>query len=91
MKKSVRIYITGVVQGVFFRAFVKDNAEKNNVRGFSRNLQDGRIEIFLEGDASDVNTMIELCRQGPKHSQIKNVEMKREKFQGFREFKILHI
>lgn len=90
MKKSVRICITGVVQGVFFRAFVNDNAEKNNVKGFARNLQDGRIEIFLEGDASDVNAMIELCKQGPKHSQIKNVEMKLEKFQGFKEFRILH-
>lgn len=90
MKKSVRICITGVVQGVFFRAFVNDNAEKNNVKGFARNLQDGRIEIFLEGDASDVNAMIELCKQGPKHSQIKNVEMKPEKFQGFKEFRILH-
>jgi acylphosphatase len=91
MKKSVRLYITGTVQGVFFRAFVKENAERYNVKGFVRNLEDGRIEIFLEGNSEDVNKMIELCKQGPKHSQIKKVEQKEEKFQDLKTFKVLHI
>ena len=90
MKKSVRLYISGTVQGVFFRAFVKTNAEKLNVKGFTRNLEDSRIEVFLEGDSEPVNKMIELCKQGPKHSQIKKVEIKQEYFQGFRNFKVLH-
>jgi len=91
MKKSVRLYINGTVQGVFFRAFVKENAERNNVKGFIRNLDDGRIEVFLEGDVNAVNKMIELCKKGPKHSQIKNVEEKSERFQDFKVFKVLHI
>ena len=91
MKKSVRLYIKGIVQGIFFRIFVKENAEKNNVKGFVRNLEDGRIEIFLEGIINDVNKMIEICKKGPKHSQIKNVEIKPETFQDLKEFKILHI
>jgi len=90
MKKSVRLYIKGVVQGVFFRAFVKDNAERLDVRGFTRNLEDGRVEVFLEGDSDKVNEMIELCRHGPKHSQIKDVEVIPEKFQGLKGFKVLH-
>ena len=91
MKKSVRLYIQGTVQGVFFRNFIKENAEKDDVRGFVRNLEDGRIEIFLEGNSDDVNKMIELCNKGPHHAQIKNVEVKPEKFQGFKNFKVLHI
>jgi len=91
MKKSIRLYITGTVQGVFFRGFIKENAEKFNAKGFVRNLEDGRVEIFLEGDSDAVNKMIELCKKGPKHSQIKNVEIKDEKFQDFKTFKILHI
>jgi len=91
MKKSVRLYITGSVQGVFFRLFVKQNAEKLGVNGFVRNLEDGRIEIFLEGDADNVNKMVDLCKKGPRHSQIRNVEIKPETFQGFRNFKVLHI
>ncbi len=91
MKKSVRLYIDGTVQGVFFRMFVKENAERHNVKGFVRNLEDGRIEVFLEGDSDDVNKMIELCKKGPKHSQIRKVEIKPERFQDFRVFKVLHI
>jgi len=90
MKKSVRLYITGTVQGVFFRAFIKENAERYNVKGFTRNLEDGRVEAFFEGDAENVNKMIELCKNGPKHAQIKNVQIKPEKFQNFKVFKVLH-
>ncbi|MFH1311122.1 MAG: acylphosphatase [Nanoarchaeota archaeon] len=91
MKKSLRLYVSGAVQGVFFRAFVKENAERYGVKGFIRNLEDGRIEIFLEGNTNEVNKMIEICKTGPKHSQIKNVEIKEEKFQDFKNFKVLHI
>ena len=91
MKKSIRLYINGTVQGVFYRGFVKENAEKNNVKGFVRNLEDGRVEVFLEGDIDSVDKMIELCKKGPKHSQIKNIEIKEERFQDFKVFKVLHI
>lgn len=90
MKKSVRIYIEGTVQGVFFRSFLKENAERLDVRGFTRNLEDGRIEIFLEGNPEKVNEMIELCKKGPKYSQIRKVEIIPEKFQDFKGFKVLH-
>jgi acylphosphatase len=91
MKKSVRLYINGTVQGVFFRAFVKENAERYNVKGFVRNLEGGKIEVFLEGNVDEVNKMIELCKKGPKHSQIKAVKIKPERFQDLKLFKILHI
>jgi acylphosphatase len=91
MKKAVRLYIEGTVQGVFFRQFIKENAERQNLRGFVRNLENGKVEVFIEGDNDNVDKMIELCRKGPKHSQIRDVEVKEEKFQDFKEFKVLHI
>ena len=91
MKKAKRLYINGTVQGIFFRQFVKENAERSDVRGFVRNLEDGRVEVFIEGDGKDVDKMIELCKKGPRHAQIRNVEIKEEKVQDFKEFKILHI
>jgi acylphosphatase len=91
MKKATRLYIEGTVQGVFFRQFIKENAERCNLRGFARNLEDGRVEVFIEGDNDNVDKMIELCKQGPRHSKIDNVEIKEEKFQDFKEFKVLHI
>lgn len=91
MKKSVRLYVSGTVQGVFFRSFIKENAEKIGVKGFVRNLEDGRVEIFIEGNIDLVKKMIEVCKKGPKHSQITNVELKEERFQDFKAFKVLHI
>ncbi len=91
MKKSVRLYIDGTVQRVFFRSFIKENAERYDLKGFTRNLENGKIEVFIEGDSDKVEKMIELCKKGPRHAQIKNVEIKSEPFQSFRVFKILHI
>jgi acylphosphatase len=91
MKKSVRLYINGTVQGVFFREFIKENAERYDIKGFVRNLEDGRVEVFLEGNPEEVDKMIEICKKGPKHSQIRDVEIKPEKFQDLKVFKVLHI
>jgi len=91
MKKSVRLYIEGTVQDVFFRGFVKENAERCNVKGFVRNLEDGRVEVFVEGNTNEVNKMMEIVKKGPKHSIIKKVDVKPEKFQDFKNFKVLHI
>ncbi len=91
MKKAKRLYVSGTVQGIFYRAFIKENAERIGLKGFVRNLDDGRVEIFIEGNPDEVNKMIELAKKGPKHSVIKSVEEKTEKFQSFKQFKILHI
>ena len=91
MKKSIRLYIKGTVQGIFYRNFIKEHAERYNVKGFVRNLEDGRVEAFLEGNSDDVNKMMDICKQGPKHSKIKEVQVKQESFQNFSNFKILHI
>ena len=89
MKKSVRLMITGAVQGVFFRQFIKQHADKNKIVGFIRNLEDGKVEIFIEGDKENVDIMVELTKRGPPHSQIRDIEEKEEHFQDFKEFKIL--
>lgn len=91
MKKAIRLLISGTVQGIFFRKFIKDNADKNDVRGFVRNLEDGRIEIFLEGDNEKVENMVAVCKRGPAHSNLRKIEEKEEKFQDFKEFRILGI
>ena len=91
MKKAIRLYISGTVQGLFFRGHIKQNAEKLNVKGFVRNLDDGRVEVFLEGNPEEVKKMILICKKGPRHAIIKKVEEKSERFQEFRTFKVLHI
>jgi len=91
MKKAVRLYVSGNVQSVFYRAFVKENAEKLNIKGFVRNLEDSRVEVFLEGDYDNMKKMIALCNKGPRHADIRNVEQKTERFQDMKSFKVLHI
>ncbi len=91
MKKTARILISGVIQGIFFRDFIKQNADRLGAKGFVRNLEDGRVEVFLEGDVDTVNAMTEICRRGPQHAQIKNVEVHEEKYQGFKDFRIVRI
>jgi len=56
-----------------------------------RKLEDGKIEVFLEGDNERVDKMILLAKRGPQHTQIRNVEERPEKFQDFKEFKIIRI
>jgi len=89
MKKCVRLYLVGSVQAFSFPQFIKENAEANRVKGFVRKLEDGRAEILLEGQSQDVDAMIEICKQGPKYSIIRGVEMKEERLQDFTEFKII--
>lgn len=91
MKKSIRLFITGSVQGIFFRQFIKDKADKIGVKGYARNLEDGRVEIFIEGNKDNVEQMLAFCKQGPQHAQIRSIEEKQESFQDFKEFKILRI
>ncbi len=90
MKKALRIYLTGTVQSLFFKLFIKDNVEKLNVKGFFRKLEDGRVEIFLEGDSSNVNSAAEICKKGPKYAQIREVQEKEERFQGFKDFRLIN-
>ncbi len=91
MKKSIRLFLTGTVQGLFFRQFIKENADKYDVRGYVRNLEDGRVEVFLEGNSDEVDSMIAICKRGPRHANIRNVEEKEERFQGFKEFKVMRL
>jgi acylphosphatase len=91
MKKSIRLTISGAVQGVFFRQFIKEHADKNNLRGYVRNLEDGKVEIFVEGDQDSVDIMVSICKRGPKYAKIREVKEKPESFQDFKEFNILRI
>jgi acylphosphatase len=89
--KTIKINVTGTVQGVFFRKFIKDSADKFRVRGFVRNLDNGQIEIVAEGKDENVNSLLSTCSRGPLHSEIKNVESREIRYQGFDRFKILRI
>ena len=85
------VFISGKVQGVFFRAHTRDEALKRDLKGWVRNLPDGRVEAVFEGEEENVKSMIEWCRQGPPLARVKNVEVKWEEYRGeFDTFSIVY-
>jgi len=89
--KTIRVYLTGSVQGVFFRKFLEEKANELGIRGFVRNLEDGRIEVLIEGKDEEVNTMFEVCKKGNQHTKITNIQIQELKNQGFEGFRVLRI
>ncbi len=89
--KMVRahIFVSGYVQGVFFRSSMKEVADKYGVKGWVRNLPDGRVEAVLEGPENAVNRVIEWARRGPPLADVEDVEVKWEEYKGeFEDFRI---
>jgi acylphosphatase len=62
---EARVVVSGRVQGVFFRASTRDVAVRYGVRGFVRNLPDGRVEGVLQGDRGAVEKVVAFMREGP--------------------------
>lgn len=88
-EKTVHVYIKGKVQGVWFRASTKDQAEKYSVNGWVRNMKDGRVEALFEGDTDAVDAMVDWCHQGPSLANVKDVKVQvLEKPAGCSNFKI---
>lgn len=89
--KTIKAFITGSVQGIMFRNYIKENAEQLELKGFTRNLDDGRVECVLEGRDENINQMIKKCKIGPKHSIIKNITVENLKHQGFKDFRVIRM
>ncbi len=81
-KHRVHVWITGRVQGVFFRAYTRDAAHTIGVTGWVRNLPDGRVEAVFEGEPDKVERMIEWCRKGSPMSRIESVDLLEEIYTG---------
>ena len=66
--------ITGRVQGVWFRANTKQEAEKRGIHGWVRNTPDGKVEAMFQGPRKHVEEMIQWCQKGPSLSRVEHVE-----------------
>ena len=83
------LYIEGIVQGVFYRAFVRELALKSGLGGWVRNLPDGRVEAVFEGKDEDVEKAIVECYKGPPGAHVTNIDVVWESYKGeFRDFEI---
>jgi acylphosphatase len=90
MKKAVKFVIQGTVQGVFFRQFCKDQADKLGLRGYVRNLESGEVEVLVEGDKEKIEEMYKILKKGPPHAQIRDLKPEEKKWSGeFKDFTIM--
>ncbi len=90
-RRRAHVWISGRVQGVFFRSYAKDAARLIGVAGWVRNLPDRRVEAVFEGDADKVEKMIKWCYEGSPIGRVDNVEILEEVYTGdFDGFIITH-
>jgi acylphosphatase len=89
MKTGAHVFVRGRVQGVFFRLETRREAIKRDVVGWVRNISDGRVEAFFEGEKEDVKEMISFCRRGPPSAHVLDVDVQWGNYSGaFEEFRI---
>ena len=89
MKSRAHVFVSGRVQGIFFRLETKHKADRYNVKGWVRNLPDSRVEAVFEGEEEAVKALIEFCKRGPPGARVTNVDLRWENFTGeFDAFKV---
>jgi acylphosphatase len=73
-RERAHVYVSGGVQGVFFRDSARERAEQFGLAGWVRNLPDGRVEAVFEGPREKVREMVRWCEDGPPHATVKDVD-----------------
>jgi acylphosphatase len=84
------VWISGRVQGVFFRAYAQDEAAARKIAGWIRNAPDGRVEAVFEGNRATVEAMIQWCHRGSPAARVTGVEVGWEPPRGERGFRVQH-
>jgi len=82
------VWVSGTVQGVFFRAATAEEAHRLGVTGWVRNLPDGRVEAVFEGEESAVDAAVAWCHHGPERAAVTSVVVERESAEGVAGFSI---
>ncbi len=86
--RHVNLKVSGLVQGVFFRASAKEVADNLNLKGLARNEADGSVYIEIEGDENSLEEFIDWCKVGPKFAKIEDIKIKEGRIKNFKEFLI---
>ena len=91
MKIRAMVTVSGRVQGVNFRYYTKQTAERLNVTGWVKNLPDGRVQGCFEGEENDVSALIDWCRTGPGSARVDDVAVEKGTYSGdFIDFEVRH-
>ena len=87
--KSVQIIVSGRVQGVFFRANIRDKAMELGLKGCAKNLENGDVEIVAQGNEDKINNLIKFIKNNPGHSKVENIKIYNKLVENFKTFEII--
>ena len=87
--KTIRIKVTGKVQGVFYRKSAKEEADKLGIKGNVKNCDDESVEIIATGTQPQLDMLVEWCKQGPPRAEVEKVDTQDLSLQEFRNFSII--
>ncbi len=89
MKTRAHVFVTGRVQGVFFRSEARRHAQRQNVKGWIRNLPNGKVEAVFEGEEENVKELVQFCKHGSPAAKVTDGEVAWENYTGeFSEFEM---
>lgn len=81
-RTRAHVFVSGKVQGVYYRANTRDTARERGVDGWVKNLDDGRVEAVFEGPKEAVDEMVEWCHTGSPAARVEGVDVDYEEPQG---------
>jgi acylphosphatase len=87
--RNLHIHISGKVQGVFFRASTKATADFLGIKGWVKNVPDGRVEIEAEGDDFALAEFLTFCKRGPDDAVVEKVTIDEGQLKNYRNFELL--
>ncbi len=82
------LIISGKVQGVFFRANVRNKAVELGLKGYAKNLENGDVEVAAEGNEEKINELIDFIKKNPGHSKVENIKILEKMPENFKKFEI---
>ncbi|HSX40410.1 MAG TPA: acylphosphatase [Candidatus Saccharimonadales bacterium] len=86
---TLHVFISGQVQGVGYRRFVKRHAQKLGLTGWVRNIPDRRVEATFSGSKEQIDEILKICKKGPFLSEVTRVETQQSEEEAFDDFKIV--
>lgn len=87
-RTRAHVFVSGRVQGVFYRATTREQAAERGVDGWVRNLDDGRVEAVFEGPESAVEGILEWCHEGSPRARVEGVDVEYADPEGVEGFEI---
>jgi len=89
--KRSKITLHGKVQGVFFREFAKQNANKLGIVGYAKNNKDGTMEIVAQGEERKLDEFVRLCKKGPIFAKVESANVNNEDISDIEEYEYFDI